>query len=96
MKMVMIFYSIALNEDIMEALDNLDIKSFSRWERATGAGKGSGPHLANDVWPGENSALAVVLEDDKAKELMGAVRELRKSLAKEGIKAFAWTIEEIT
>jgi len=81
MTFVFIVYNIAIHEEIMEILDKLDLKSYTRWEEVTGV---------------ENSALAVVAGNDEARLLMEEIRQLRKTAGKEGVKAFCWRVEDIT
>jgi len=94
--MVVICYNIAIHEEVMEVLKNLEIRSYTRFERTQGAGNLAGPHLGTNVWPAMNSVLAVAAEDDKKDRLIEGVKELRKKIGKEGIKAFVLPLEEIT
>ncbi len=96
MTFVFIAYNIAIHEEIMEILDKLDLRSYTRWEEVTGVGQQSGPHLNTHVWPAKNSALAVVAGNDEARLLMEEIRQLRKTAGKEGVKAFCWRVEDIT
>jgi len=96
MKMVFVMYNIAINDEVMEILKSVGIKGYTRWERVTGHGKRSGPHLGNHVWPAVNSVLAIAAEDNKKARLIERIKELRKKLGKEGIKAFVLPLEEIT
>ncbi|MCK4993766.1 MAG: hypothetical protein KAS13_01800 [Candidatus Omnitrophica bacterium] len=96
MKMVFITYNIAINDEVMEILKNVGIDGYTRWERTTGCGKASGPHLGTNVWPAENSVLAVAIEDEKKYKLIEKINEERKKLGREGVKAFVLPLEEIT
>jgi len=96
MKMIFIMYNIAINDEVMQILKDVGIEDYTRWERATGCGKTSGSHLGNHIWPPVNSVLAVAVEDDKKNRLIERIKELRKKLGKEGIKAFVLPLEEIT
>jgi len=96
MKLVFITHNIAITDEVMEVLEKLGLKSYTRWEEVTGVGTQSGPHLNTHIWPAKNSALAVVAENEKANALMKKIRQLRQTEAKEGIKAFMWLIEEVT
>lgn len=95
MKMIFIMYNIAINDEVMQILKGLEIKDYTRWEKATGYGKTSGPHLGTNVWPAVNSVIAVAVEDDKKDKLIEKVKETREKLGKEGIKAFVLPLEEI-
>ena len=96
MKMIFIMYNIAINDEVMEILKCLEIEDYTRWERTTGCGKASGPHLGTNVWPAVNSVLAVAVEDDKKNRLIEEIKKMRQKLGKEGIKAFVLPLEEIT
>jgi len=96
MKMIFIMYNIAINEEVMQILKDVGIEEYTRWERATGCGKTSGPHLSNHIWSAVNSVLAVAAEDNKKTRLIERIKALRKKLGKEGIKAFVLPLEEIT
>ncbi len=93
--MIFIMYNIAINDEVMQVLKDVGIEEYTRWERATGCGKTSGPHLGNHIWPAVNSVLAVASEDEKKDRLIEQIKELRKKLGKEGIKAFVLPLEEI-
>jgi len=96
MKMVMITYNEAVDVEVMEALNECGIKSYSKVVASFGKGLVSGTHMGDDIWPGRNNILYVVSEDAKAKELMSVVKKLREVLSKEGIKAFLLPVEDIT
>jgi len=97
MKAVLIIYNVAIHDEVMEALGSVDAADrFTRIERVIGRGATSGPHYGTHVWPAFNSALLIVTEDEKAGEILESVRDLRKQLGKHGIKAFCWTIDEVT
>lgn len=96
MKMVMIAYNIAVEQEVMDALKNCGIENFTKWINVQGKGETSGPHFADEIWPGENSVIFTAIEDNKSKDLLKCIKDLRIKLGKEGIKAFSWGLEEIT
>ena len=96
MKMIFIAYNMAIDEEVMESLEEVGTGTYTKWTRVHGKGKTSGPHLDSNVWPGVNNVLAIVVEDEKVSEILLKVQELRKSLGKEGIKAFVLPLEEVT
>jgi len=95
-KLVIICYNVAIHEEVLEVLEKLEIKSYTRFKEAQGVGKLSGPHLGTHIWPAINSVLIVALEGDKKDKLIEQIKELRKKLGKEGVKAFVLPLEEIT
>ena len=96
MKMIMITYNEAIDMEVMELLENCGLKNYTKIGETFGRGTSSGTHLGTDIWPGLNNVLYVASPDDAVQKALAAVRELRKALGKEGIKAFAWRLEEIT
>ncbi len=96
MKMVMISYNEAIDMEVMEVLTHCAVKNYTKINGTYGKGDTSGTHLGNDIWPGRNNILYVACKDEQAKQLMSCVRELRKTLGKEGVKAFVLPLEELT
>jgi len=96
MKMVMIIYNEAIDEEVMGSLEKCCIDSFTKWQRVLGKGKLSQPHLDSTVWPGANNVCMTVVEDNKVSVILTQVKNLRKTLSKEGIKAFVLPVEELT
>jgi nitrogen regulatory protein PII len=96
MKIVLIVYNVALHRDVIEMLRQHGVETYSRWEHVTGVGKSSGPHLDTNVWPARNSAIVTATADELATALLEAVREMRKNLAAEGIKAFVMPLDDMT
>lgn len=92
----MISYGIALHKDVLDALERTGLKNYTCLSNVTGVGSISEPHLGTEVWPNENAALYTVVADSDATKLMDAIRELRKTLGKEGIKAFMLPVEDET
>ena len=96
MKMVLIAYSEALDEELMQALRVGDATGFTKWTRVLGDGRTSGPHLASNIWPKANNVLAVAVEDDQVAPLMECLRAIRRDLGSEGVKAFVIPIDAVT
>jgi len=95
-KMVMIAYNEALDEEVMEVLNGCVMKNFTKITGAYGRGSASGTHLGNDIWPGRNNVLYVYCAEEQARKMVSQVKELRKTLSREGIKVFVLPVEEIT
>lgn len=95
MKMVMIIYNEAIDDEVMSALQACRIDSFTKWQRVLGKGKLSGAHLDSSVWPGANNVCMTVVEDNKVIAILTQVKNLRKNLGKEGVKAFVLPVDEI-
>lgn len=96
MKMVLMVYNEAIDEEVMSGLEACCIENFTKWRKVLGKGNTSGPHLDSSIWPGANNVCMAVVEDEKAPAILTHVRSLRKTLGKEGVKAFILPVEEIT
>ena len=95
-KMVMIVYNEAIETEVMGVLDKCSMANYTKINGIYGRGTTSGTHLGNDIWPGRNNVLYVACEEKEAKEILSCIKELRKALGKEGIKAFVLPLEELT
>ena len=96
MKILIIAYYEALDEELMELLATHGLEGYTKWTRVQGQGAQSGPHLMSHVWPKGNNVLMVAAEDDDAKAVLDDVRKLRKKLGHEGVKAFLLPLDAIT
>lgn len=95
-KMVMIVYNEAIDSDVMETLKECGVKNYTKVMAVFGSGEASGVHYGNDVWPGRNNILYAACDEKAAKNIISCIAELRKTLGKEGLKAFVLPIEELT
>ncbi|MDD5059854.1 MAG: hypothetical protein PHY35_01875 [Candidatus Omnitrophica bacterium] len=97
MKMAMIIYNEALDDEVAEVLQSCClVQNYTKISGVFGRGSLSGTHLGTDIWPGRNNILYVACEDMEGKKIITAVKQLRKSLGAEGIKAFLMPIEDLT
>jgi nitrogen regulatory protein PII len=95
-KMVMVVYNEAMDEEVMDALGKCGGQNYTKLTSTFGKGTASGTHMGDDIWPGRNNILYVVCDERQAKQMLDCVRELRKKMGHEGIKAFLLPVEEIT
>lgn len=96
MKAVLIVHNVAIDEQVNEMLATVGINCYTKFTDTIGKGQLSEPHLNTDVWPGVNYSTFVVTDPLKARQIMENVRQIRKKLGSEGLKAFMWEIEDIT
>ncbi len=94
MKMVMIAYNEAIDDEVMELLESCSLNNYTKIKGVFGKGTTSGTHLGNDVWPGRNNILYAACLEAEAEQLLACIKELRKTLGKEGAKAFVWNLED--
>lgn len=96
LKMVMVVYNEAIDMEVLEILNNCEVKNYTKVIGVYGKGNTSGTHLGNDIWPGRNNILYVSCDETDAKKIISGARELRKTLGAEGVKAFMLPIEAMT
>ena len=96
MKMTMLTYNEAMDEEVMQLLEECGLRNYTKLEGTHGKGETSGTHLGSETWPGLNNILYIACEDVQAKKIVAGVKELRKRLGREGVKAFVWEVEEVT
>lgn len=95
-RLVIIFYNQAIDNQVMELLEGLNLKNYTKIIGALGRGESSGLHLGNDIWPGRNNLLMVGCLEKEAKYLLTQIREARKKVSQEGLKAFVLKIEDFS
>jgi nitrogen regulatory protein PII len=96
MKMVMISYNEAVEEEISEALEKLGIIGYTKWINVLGRGRKGGEHLGSHVWPGKNCVVFLAVDEGKKNGIIQEIMALRKAVGHEGIKAFVMPLEEAT
>ncbi|MDD5130176.1 MAG: hypothetical protein PHS66_03895 [Candidatus Omnitrophica bacterium] len=96
MKMVMLVYNEALDNEAMDILESCALKNYTKVIGVFGCGTSSGTHLGTDIWPGRNNILYVACEEAAGKKIILLVKQLRKSLGAEGMKAFLMPVEDLT
>ena len=96
MKMVMVIYNEAIDVEVMEVLDRSGLVNYTKITRVSGKGTTSGTHLGDQIWPGLNYMMYVACEDAQAKQVVLGITNLRKTLGREGVKAFVMPLEQTT
>lgn len=95
-KMIMVVYNEAVDQEVMEAVEDCGIAGYTKTLAVFGKGAASGTHLGNYIWPGRNNMLFIACEDKESKQLLIRIRNLRKTIGREGVKAFILPIEDVT
>jgi len=96
MKMVMLTYNEAIDIEIMELLKGCGLANYTKVTRVFGKGTTSGTHLGDQVWPGLNYISYIACDNAQAEQIFLGVTNLRKTLGKEGVKAFVMPLEQVT
>ena len=96
MKLVMICYNEAIDDEIIELLDSIDVQGYTKWTKVLGKGQTSGPHLYSHIWPKENNVLFTACQQEVASNILEHIRKIKSQVGVEGLKAFMWEIDDIT
>jgi len=95
MKSVFIVFNQSNTERVEYILDVLKIKGFTMFEEVQGRGSDTGePRRGTHTWPELNSAMMVIVEDDRVDELLLTIKKLDKRNETVGVHAFVWNIEK--
>jgi len=95
-KLVLICYNEAVDQEVFEVLEEVNVEGYTKWTKVLGRGRSSGPHLYSHIWPKANNVVATVVTEQVAVVILSRVRKMREKLSSEGVKAFMWEIEEVT
>jgi len=95
MKTVFITFGQSLNRSVLDLLDKLEVRGFTRWDETFGRGSVNGePHYGTHAWPSKNSSIITVVDEQKAGELLEKLRLLNSKTEEQGLNAFVWSVEE--
>ncbi|MDR1743030.1 MAG: hypothetical protein LBR48_04325 [Dysgonamonadaceae bacterium] len=96
MKSVFITFGQSLNRSVLDLLDKLEIRGFTRWEETQGRGSESGePHYGTHAYPSKNSSIITITTPEKAQALLEKLRRLNEQIGEQGLSAFVWDIEDV-
>lgn len=94
MKGLMIIFNQALSEEIIELLDELEIRGFTKMNDLQGRGTNTGePRMGTHTWPALNNALYTFVEKEEAEKLIFALEKLNSNAEDQGLKVFSWDVE---
>ena len=95
MKSIFISFNQAYYEMIIGIMDHNNLRGFTHWDVVQGRGSKTGePHYGSHAWPTLNSALLVMVEDEKVDSFLEQLRAIDKETEALGLRAFTWNIEK--
>lgn len=95
MKTLFIAYDQAHHDNVMEALNDSNVRGYTFFEQVGGRGtKGGDPHLGSHAWPSMNSAIVTIVEDEKVQPLLTRLKKLDDDNPMLGLRAFVWACEQ--
>ena len=70
MKMVFIMHNDLHTARVMQLLDVAGIDYYTRWDRATGKGHGTEPHLGRGTYSSTNAVMMIAFQDEAPLEAL--------------------------
>ncbi|PKO98975.1 MAG: hypothetical protein CVU13_07560 [Bacteroidetes bacterium HGW-Bacteroidetes-8] len=96
MKAIMIIYNQAHSTVVMNILDELSVRGFTKWTDVQGRGSKKGePHYGTHAWPSKNMATLAVVEDSQSGALIERLRSANDQAQEQGLRAFVWEADSV-
>jgi nitrogen regulatory protein PII len=94
MKMLMLVFRQSLEDDLLQLLEELDVKGFTETPKVHGKGE-TGKTFQTFGWPGYNSMIMAAMEDEQADlvvkrlKIFSSTAQRRQHVAKIPLRLFA-------
>jgi len=98
MKLTFLVYHDILDDRVSEALDELNIDYYTRWEDVKGKGHQTDAHLGNRPFPGYNFVRMIAFVDEEVLSiLIEKIKELNKIVERDDdkIRLFQVPLERV-
>jgi len=95
MKMFVVVYSRAADYDVLRQIKKTGIQGYTKITEASGEGVDTEPKLGTHTWPGANNVLYIAVQDEEVPLVSGAIRQLKVSHPRAGVKGFVLPLEEV-
>jgi nitrogen regulatory protein PII len=93
MKMFVLVYSSAIDDDVIAAISIGGVKAYTKWNNVHGTGPETGPKFTYSQ--GDNHVITIVVNDADAPKVRDLVLKLRKGNPKGGVRCFIVPVEEM-
>ena len=95
MKAIFIIFNQVLSEEVLEMLNKLELRGFTKFNDLQGRGSETGdPHMGSHTWPSLNNAVLIITEEKMINKVFEAIDEINKEMEEQGVRAFTWPIEK--
>ena len=98
MKMALVVCNSFFMDRLMAVLKETGIDYFTSWDRATGKGHGTEPHLGSGIYGSTNSVTMIAFEDEKPLEdLIQGIRKANEDIHRpaDRIRLFQMPLDRI-
>lgn len=94
MKLVLLVFNQALEDEVLNIFERLNIRGYTKVNDVHGRGSDKGePHFGTHVWPKLNTMILTVIQDEKVEKLLNEVKILDRRFEDEGLHAFVLNVE---
>jgi len=93
-KMFLIVYCDAADQDVIEAFTRSGVKAYTKLQEVRGVGTDTEPKLGTQCWPGKNNVLIIAAEEVQVPLIREVIAYLRKEHPRSGIKGFILPMED--
>jgi Tat protein secretion system quality control protein TatD with DNase activity len=94
MKMFLIVYCEAADEDVIAALKRAGIRAYTKMVEARGEGTETEPKLGTHCWPGKNNVLLMAVNDQEVHGISETIQAIKRDHPRAGIRGFLLPMEE--
>jgi nitrogen regulatory protein PII len=94
MKMFLIIYGEAADEDVTAVLKEAGIHGYTKMVEARGEGTETEPKLGTHFWPGRNNVLLMAVADEEVPRISEQIRRLQQEHPRAGVRSFLLPIEQ--
>ncbi|MDZ4165322.1 MAG: hypothetical protein U1C55_09360 [Smithellaceae bacterium] len=95
MKMFLIIYCEAADEEVIAALKEAGVRGYTKMVEAQGEGTETEPKLGTHFWPGRNNVLLTAVADEAIARLDVRLRELKQENPRAGVRSFVLPMEDL-
>ena len=78
MKMFVIIYSDAADEDVIAALKEAGVHGYTKTVEVRGEGTDTEPKLGTHCWPGKNNMLMMAVADEEVPRIKEQIRRIQR------------------
>jgi hypothetical protein len=94
MKMFLIIYCEAADEEVIVALKEAGIHGYTKMVEARGEGTETEPKLGTHCWPGKNNILLIAVADEEVPRINERIRRIKEEYPRAGFRSFLLPMEE--
>ena len=95
MKMLLIVYPETVDQDVMSALTDGNVRGYTKMERVTGEGTDTEPKTGDIFWPVKNDLILIAVQNEEVNTVKEIFNRLKTDNPEAGIRLFMLPMEEL-